>query len=129
MASPAVALPNGVPEPAHSRDIDMTDAQPISPIKRKREPSINGTALDDAKPQPTTNGDAHPSKTSEAAIRQFLLVLERYVCIYMCSSLRERSASNNLVAAHVLTAHLLVQIRCNPFRTEAPSSRRVRVFR
>jgi hypothetical protein len=77
MASPAVALPNGVPEPAHPRDVDMTDAQSTS-IKRKREPSINGVAHD-AKPQPTTNGDSHSPENSEAVIRDYLVVLEGYV--------------------------------------------------
>lgn len=79
MASPAVALPNGVSEPAHSPDVDMADAQSTNSIKRKREPSINGTAHDDAKLQPSWNGDAHPAKDSKALVRDYLLVLEGYV--------------------------------------------------
>ncbi|KAK9422256.1 hypothetical protein SUNI508_04935 [Seiridium unicorne] len=76
MASPAVAFPNGVPEPAHSRDVDMTDAQSTA-IKRKREPSINGAAHD-VKAQPTTNGDSHPPKDNQDVIRDYLFVLEGY---------------------------------------------------
>jgi hypothetical protein len=84
MASPAVALPNGVPENAHSRDVDMADAQHSTPTKRKRESSINGIAHD-AKLQPTSNGDAHPQKSDEAVIRDYLLILEAYVQLSECT--------------------------------------------
>ncbi|KAH6652039.1 hypothetical protein BKA67DRAFT_660808 [Truncatella angustata] len=98
MASPAVALPNGLPEPAHSRDVEMNDVDEhahaaahahadadanaqhdfASSIKRKREPSINGIAFDDAKPLTTTNGGSQPPVNHAAVVRDYLLVLEGY---------------------------------------------------
>ncbi|ETS75435.1 hypothetical protein PFICI_12379 [Pestalotiopsis fici W106-1] len=82
MASPAVALPNGVPdeEPAHSQprdDVEMADAQSTTSIKRKREPSINGIAHD-VQLQSTANGDSQSHEFQQALIRDYLVVLEPF---------------------------------------------------
>jgi hypothetical protein len=95
MASPAVALPNGLAEPAHhdqnSVDVDMTDAasHQSSPAKRKREPSLNGVAPDgsaqhyqpaaDLASQARTSANGASSHPHPPSIGDYLLVLERYV--------------------------------------------------
>ncbi|KAH8668444.1 hypothetical protein BX600DRAFT_434981 [Xylariales sp. PMI_506] len=80
MASPAVAHSIGVGAAPH-RDVDMTDVPAHSPsnsalspnsIKRKRELSINGAVASHP------NGVSHASKDKKAAIRDYLLVLERF---------------------------------------------------
>lgn len=81
MASPAMVIPNGLPEPSH-HDIDMEDAPayPTTTIKRKREPSINGVATSPSlKHSLAANGVSHPTADDLSAIRDYLLVLERYV--------------------------------------------------
>lgn len=111
MASPAVALPNGLPDPPHSVDADMADAaqqQPSSAssttstsapssssTKRKREesdqpngfgdsvhqkPSTNGTTKNEAIANGTT--PSKPTESEKDTIRNYLVVLERYVLCY-----------------------------------------------
>jgi len=106
MASPvaaAAAVPNGLSEPSQpqqqespasqqqdqSQDVDMSDAASQSSTKRKRENSdaaaITEPHQNDAiSSQPghdtsVINGTAKPSESDKVAIRDYLLVLERYV--------------------------------------------------
>ncbi|KAI1880426.1 hypothetical protein JX265_002047 [Neoarthrinium moseri] len=103
MASPAVAMPNAnghalakpeaeseSPAPARQDDVDMADVPSPSssssaaahsiPAKRKREGSIaNGHGLtDDTPSKPATNGLSRQPVDHTAAVRDYLVVLERF---------------------------------------------------
>ncbi|KAK8113929.1 uncharacterized protein PG998_001581 [Apiospora kogelbergensis] len=109
MASPVAAVaavPNGLSEPSQqqqqhhqdspasqqqdqSQDVDMSDAASQSSTKRKREnsdaagitePHQNGAVSSQPRHDTSVvNGTAKPSEADKAAIRDYLLVLERYV--------------------------------------------------
>jgi hypothetical protein len=122
MASPAVAVPNGIPEPSH-HDVDMADtpAHPTT-MKRKRELSINGVAA--SQHSATTNGISHPTEDEKSAIRDYLMVLQRYV-----ESLYSRMSSLCTVATSLRCHHVMIrllilahlQIRCEPFAPQTTS--------
>lgn len=102
MASPAVAMPNGLPDPAHSVDVDMADAaQPpsassastasaSSSTKRKREETEQPNGVSDSlDKKPVTNGNTNgvantngtaaskPTESEQDTIRNYLVALER----------------------------------------------------